>query len=195
MATVTESVLEITQEEFEKIITEEVTDITDEALVNFRTALENEGLVLTSQLKNSLTRFVIVNTVALLAKAEIQFEGYGRLKDMKKYTYNGAIPPVHKIEEFVRKEGVEKFSWIFYYRHLENRKSAFNSDERTVNRIAWAIAMNKKRFPTVKRTEESWYNENKMKYILEVKKRLRWRINTAVHRAFTGAFDQMSESN
>lgn len=191
MANVKESILEITQDEFEKIIAEEVGDITDAALTNFRTALEKEGLVLTADLKNSLTRFVISNTVAMVAKAEIEFNAYGRFKDMKKYTYNGAIPPVHKIEEFVRKNGIEKFGWVFYYRHLDKRPSGFASDERTINRIAWAIAMNKRRFPTVKRENASWYNENKMNYLNEVKKRLRWRINTVVHRAFTGAFESV----
>lgn len=185
------SVLQITQEEFEKIIIGEVSEITDEALREFQASLEKNGLVLTAELKNSLTRFILVNSVAMIGKAEIAFNAYGRVKDMKRYTYNGGIPPIQAMEDFVRKEGVDKFAWVFYYRHLKDRPSAFASDERMINRIAWAISVNKRRFPNVKRDNEGWYNENKMKYINEVKKRLRWRIANAVHAAQKGVFDDL----
>lgn len=189
-----ESVLKITQQEFEKIIAEEISEMSESALHDFREALEKNGLVLTSDLKNSFTRAIITNSVAMVARAEIAFNAYGRIKDIKRYTYNGYIPPVQAMEEFVRKEGLNEFAWIFYYRHLDGRKSAFQSEERLINRIAWIIAMNKRRFPNVKRNHDSWYNENKMKYINEVRKRLRWRIASAVHAAQRGVFDDMAES-
>ena len=187
-----ESILQITQAEFEKIIAQEVTEITDAALKQFRDALERNGLVLTNDLKDSLTKFVVSNSVAMIAQAHIEFNAYGRFKDMRRYTYSASIPPVHEMEWFVMKEGIENFSWILNYEHTKNRPSAFTSDARTINRVAWIIAMTKRRFPDVKRGYRgSWYNENKMKYINEIKKRLRWRIASAVHAAQRGVFDDM----
>lgn len=188
------SITQLTQKEFEDIVTEEVETITNEATKRFQEALERNGLILTADLKNSFVKFVVSNSVAMIAQARIEFNGYGRFKDMRRYTFRGHIPPVFEMEYFIMKEGVDKFQWILDYRHTKNRPSAFTSDNRTVNRIAWAIAMNKRRFPDVKRGYRgSWYNENKMKYINEVKKRLRWRISSAVHSAFRGAFDEFGK--
>lgn len=195
MANVAESLLKITQEEFEKIVAEEISDLSDAALRDFRESLEKNGLVLTADLKNSFTRNIITNSVAMIAKAEIAFASYGRYKDMKRYTYNGSIPPVQAIEEFVRKKGVNEFAWAMYSPNLKGRPSAFVSDERLINRLAWIIAMNKRRFPNVKRKTDSWYNENKMTYINEVRKRLRWRINSAVHAAQKGVFDEIGNQS
>ncbi len=188
-----EPIYKITQEEFEKAVAEEVNEITEAALQQFRNALERQNLVLTADLKNSFKKFVVANSVAMIAQAHIEFNSYGRFKDMKRYTYSQSIPPVHEMEWFIYKEGVENFGWIHDYKGLKNRPSAFTSDDRTINRIAWIIAMNKRRFPDVKRGYRgSWYNENKMKFINEVKKRLRWRINSAVHSAMRGRFDERS---
>lgn len=190
-----ESILKITQEEFEKAIAEEVNDITNAAVKQFRESLEKNGLTLTNDLKDSLVKFVVSNSVAMIAQAQIEFNAYGRFKDMRRYTYRQAIPPVHEMEWFIFKEGIEKFGWIHNYDGMKNRPSAFTSDDRTINRIAWIIAMNRRRFPDVKRGYRgSWYNENKMKYINEVKKRLRWRISSAVHAAQRGAFDEMAKA-
>ena len=188
-----ESVLKITQQEFEKAVAEEVNDITDAAIKQFREVLERNGLVLTANLKESFTKFVVSNSVAMIAQAHVEFNGYGRFKDMRRYSYSGRIPPVHEMEWFILKEGIENFDWIYKSKWVINRPSAFSSDDRMINRIAWMIAMNKRRFPSVKRGYRgSWYNENKMKYINEVRKRLRWRIASAVHAAQRGVFDEMA---
>lgn len=189
------SIVQITQEEFEKLVSEEVNDITEAAIKQFQDTLERNELVLTAQLKESFTKFIVSNSVAMIAQAQIEFNAYGRFKDMRSYAYaTGKIPPVHEIEWFVMKEGLENFGWIMNYRYTKDRPSAFISEQRTINRIAWIIAMNKRRFPNVKRGYRgSWYNNNKMQYINEVKKRLRWRIASAVHAAQRGVFDDMAK--
>jgi hypothetical protein len=181
------SVLEITKEEFDQAINEEVATIMAEAEKQFRAKLDQYGIRLTDTLKDSFARFITINSATMMAQAQIEFQGYGRFQDMKKYKYDAHIPPVHELEWFVMKTGVENFAWIHSYRFAKNRPSYFANDMRTITKIAWAIAMNKRRFPDVKRGYRgSWYNETKMGYIRDVRNRLRYRIHSAIHAAIHG---------
>ena len=178
----------LTTAEFQVIVNEEITRITGEAVSVFQNALQKDGLVLTEKLKSSFIKYVVSNSAAMIAHAQIEFQAYGRLKDLKRYSYKAHIPPVHEMEAFVWAKGIENFSWI--NKNATTRPSWFVSDARTINKIAWAIAVNKRRFPDVKRGYRgSWYNDNRMNYINDIRKRLRWRINAHVHGLMKSTFD------
>ncbi|MGI4832993.1 MAG: hypothetical protein ACRYFK_05970 [Janthinobacterium lividum] len=80
------------QDEFKRILDEEVRDYADRALGLLAQAIEAKGLVLTEELLHSLRTEVTAATAQNVAMMGVLFEQYGRIKDMKGYDRTKAPP-------------------------------------------------------------------------------------------------------
>jgi hypothetical protein len=128
--------------------------------------LEDEGLVMTGDLKKSLFREVRQNNSAWLTELAMQFEAYGRFKDMKELHYTKQAP-VDAMEKFVTKvmEGQVKNSTPFNFISGRPNGSMPRNRETAIRQLAWAIARSRLYQPIVIRKGKGWYIKNYMKEI------------------------------
>lgn len=129
------------QDEFKRILDEEVGDYAARALELLAAAIQAKGLVLTSDLLDSLQTQVVQASAQHVASMGVLFEQYGRIKDMKGITRTKA-PPIEALEEYVKKVGLSKFSYIPGY---TDRSKVLPVSSRAINRIAWGLARAKLR--------------------------------------------------
>lgn len=127
--------------------------------------LEDEGLVMTGELKRSLFKEVRQNNASWMTELAMQFEAYGRFKDMKEITYSQQAP-VEAMEKFVRKvmDGGGKYSPFTF---ISGRKNgSFPRDrEVAIRQLSWALARSRLYQPIVLRKGKGWYIRSYMKEI------------------------------
>lgn len=123
------------QDEFKRILDEEVGDYAARALELLAAAIQAKGLVLTSDLLDSLQSQVVQASAQHVASMGVLFHQYGRIKDMKGITRTKA-PPVEAIEDYVRKVGLDKFSYVPGYKYGQFPLASSTA----INRIAWGLA-------------------------------------------------------
>jgi hypothetical protein len=129
--------------------------------------LEEEGLELTGQLKGSLLREVRQNNSMWLTELAMQFEAYGRFKDMKEMTYSQQAP-VSAMMKFVEKlmDGKVKNGKPFQFVSGWKPHGSFpRNRELAIRQLAWAIARSRIYKPIVIRKGKGWYIKNYMKEI------------------------------
>jgi hypothetical protein len=78
-----------------------VTQLTAEMADYLRKHTRSNGLMLSGELIDSIEQSVTATAGELAIQAVIQFNTYGRFKDMKVLTYS-TIPPVDAMKRFVR---------------------------------------------------------------------------------------------
>jgi len=123
------------QDDFRRILDEELGDYAQRALEVLTQAIQAKGLVLTQELLNSLRTQVLAASAQHVATMGIQFEQYGRIKDMKGLSRTKA-PPLEEIEAFVKKVGVSHFQYVPGYKYGQFPLAS----KTAINRIAWGIA-------------------------------------------------------
>ncbi|QHV97940.1 hypothetical protein [Spirosoma endbachense] len=158
-------------DEFLEDFTEEAVEIAREAVEAFRRNIEAAGLELTDELKQDF-QYHVLRSVNMLTM-EFDFRHYGRFKDMSQLRWGIHMPPVEAMEFFIEKVGLGKFAYVYGYegKQVPTVKNA-------TRRLAWAIAMGRRRVPSVKRDYRgTWYNDGKMKVINAAKQRVRWRAS------------------
>jgi hypothetical protein len=128
------------QDEFKRILDEEVSDYAARALALLAQAIQAKGLVLSEQLLDSLRTEVVGATAQHVATMGILFEQYGRIKDMKGISRTKA-PPIEEIEAYVKKVGISHFEYVPGYKHGQFPLAS----KTAINRIAWGIARAKVR--------------------------------------------------
>ncbi|AEI46806.1 hypothetical protein [Runella slithyformis] len=169
-------------EELQREATELAEEITRDAVGYFEKAIERAGIVLSGDLKNSFEYEIIQTAGRLSVAGVIHFKGYGRFKDMRVLTY-ALMPPIETMEDFVEKVGLEKFAYVPGYSSIDvsNIKNA-------AKRVAWAVAMSRKRVPTVRRKSRSaWYNSTKSNFLNVMRGRMLDRAQSIVLRAMKEA--------
>ena len=124
------------EDEFKRILDEEVSDYAARALALLTQAIQEKGLVLTEELLRSLQTQVVQASANHVASMGVLFEQYGRIKDMKGLNRTKA-PPIEEIEAYVKKVGLSKFDYIPGY---TDRSKVLPTSSRAINRIAWGIA-------------------------------------------------------
>lgn len=149
--------------------------ISARGIKNLQDKLEEEGLEMTGDLQSSLFKEVRQYNQAWITDVALQFEAYGRFKDMKQMTYTQQAP--------VGKEG-EKGGMMDFVRNVMDGKGS-NSKSHTpftfvsgrkngtfpvdkelaIRQIAWAIARSRLYQPIVLRKGRGWYIKNYMKEI------------------------------
>lgn len=128
------------QNDFRRILDEEVGDYADRALQLLAAAIQAKGLVLTQELLNSLRTEVVGATAQHVATMGVLFEQYGRIKDMKGISRTKA-PPIEEMEAYVKKVGISHFEYVPGYKHGQFPLAS----KTAINRIAWGLARAKLR--------------------------------------------------
>ena len=123
------------QEQFKRILDEEVGDYAARALGLLAQAIQAKGLVLSQELLDSLRTQVVGATAQHVASMGILFEQYGRIKDMKGISRTKAAP-IEELEEYVKKVGVSHFQYVPGYKYGQFPLSS----KTAINRIAWGLA-------------------------------------------------------
>ena len=123
------------QDEFKRILDEEVGDYAARAVQLLAQAIQAKGLVFTQELLDSLRTQVVAATAQHVASMGILFEQYGRIKDMKGLSRTKA-PPIEEIEAYVKKVGVSHFEYVPGYRHGQFPLAS----KTAINRIAWGLS-------------------------------------------------------
>jgi hypothetical protein len=98
--------------------------------------LKERKLVLSESLLKSVQGKLATNLQTAGADIVISFEMSGRYKDMKKMSYQGAMPPVEAMLAYVQKVGVSKFKYVPGYQNAQSLPTA----DVAANRIAWGLA-------------------------------------------------------
>lgn len=86
-------------------VSEITSQISGRGIQQLEEKLADEGLVMTGALKSSLFKEVRQNNTAWVTEMAMQFEMYGRFKDLREMTYKQQAP-VDEIAKFVEK-GIE----------------------------------------------------------------------------------------
>lgn len=142
------------QDEFKRILDEEVSDYAARALGLLTQAIQAKGLVLTEELLRSLQTQVVQASANHVASMGVAFEQYGRIRDMKGIDRTKA-PPIEEIEAYVKKVGLSHFDYIPGY---TERSKVLPTSARAINRIAWGIARAKLRDNADVRPK-SWFSK------------------------------------
>ncbi len=142
------------QDEFKRILDEEVGDYAARALGLLTQAIQAKGLVLTEELLHSLRTEVVGATAQHVAQMGVLFEQYGRIKDMKGISRTKA-PPIEEIEAYVKKVGLSHFDYIPGYTERSNVSPVSSL---AINRIAWGIARAKLR-DNAQVKPKSWFSK------------------------------------
>lgn len=128
--------------------------------------LVDEGLVMTGALKSSLFREVRQNNTAWITEMAMQFEMYGRFKDLREMTYKQQAP-VNEIAKFVEKGMDGQIPGFTPFKFISGRKNGSFPLEKAeaIRQLAWAIARSRIYQPVVTRKGRGWYIRNYMKEI------------------------------
>ncbi|RAJ94197.1 hypothetical protein LX87_04082 [Larkinella arboricola] len=154
-------------EEFFDQFEEAAIELAQEGILWFQRAIEQKGLVLTEELRRDFNYRLIRTTHQLVI--EYDFRQYGRFKDMARLRYGTHMPPVEAMMEYVERHDLNVFAYVEGYpgKQVPTVKNA-------TARIAWAIAMGRRRVPSVARGYRgTWYNSTKMDIFNHAKKRVR----------------------
>lgn len=150
------------------LVVEQITNqISGRGIEQLKEKLQDEGLELTGKLKGSLKREVRQNNSAWITEMAMQFEMYGRFKDLREMKYDKQIPTEN--EDFKQwvgdvmegKNGKTPFSFI------SGRKGGSFPIEKAeaVRQLAWAISRSRLYQPVIQRGGRGWYIRNYMKEI------------------------------
>jgi len=144
--------------------------ISGQGIQQLQEKLEDEGLVMTGALKSSLFKEVRQNNQAWMTEMAMQFEAYGRFKDMKQMHYSKQMPVDEDsnkgFQAWVKEvmagaPGKTPFSFV-----SGRKNGSFPRDrEVAVRQIAWAVARSRIYQPIIQRKGKGWYIKNYMKEI------------------------------
>jgi len=141
------------QDDFKRILDEEVGSYATKALQLLAQAIQAKGLVLTEELLHSLHTEVVGATARHVATMGVLFEQYGRIRDMKGINRTQA-PPIEEIEAYVKKVGVSHYDYVPGYKHGQFPLASSVA----INRIAWGLARAKLRDNAQVRPK-SWFSK------------------------------------
>lgn len=105
--------------------------------------------------QNSFDHSMIKATGSQIARALLLFITYLRFADLKNKHWD-AMPPIDKMEQYVRDRGVEKFRRKFTAKY----KSIPSDTDKLINKIAWGIAIKIKQRGHLKKKRVPWYRKS-----------------------------------
>jgi len=121
----------------------------------FKQRAQSAGLVLTGEMIHSFRRYAAVEANGYV-EARLEMAGYFRMRDLRSMTYT-RTPPLAAMEAFVEEKGLNKFAFIPGYPTKNMIRPA--TDTAAIERIAWAIKMNRQRKPNVTRGYRGIYSD------------------------------------
>lgn len=126
----------------------------------FQGRMTKAGIVLTGEMLNSFRKFAAERGNGYV-QARLAMVDYARIKDLKSMNYS-RTPPLRNLEYYVEHVGIDKFAYVPGY--PKGVKPA--SETKAIERIAWAIKMNIKRHPNLKRGYRGIYSDPLLTEIL-----------------------------
>ncbi|MVM35288.1 hypothetical protein GO755_35025 [Spirosoma sp. HMF4905] len=149
--------------------------------------IEQAGLKLTGEMLNSF-RAIAAKEAGVFVESRLEMAGLFRLKDLRSMNYS-RTPPLVAMEAFVEKVGVSRFAYVPGYPTAHKIKPA--SELASVERIAWAIKINRQCYPSVKREYRGIYSDPLLKDVLPYLYRdLATASNLTALRAYKAVFSQ-----
>ncbi len=134
-------------------------DFAREFIRNRARDIRDRGLLNTNALLNSLYAKVINEPSKGVFLMLVFARTYGRYQDMRrKYTKAGGDELIKSLEEWVGKEGIEKFKRGKYAARLSDLPP-----QKVQNAVAWGIARKLTRVPGTRK--RSWWNKGKTRDI------------------------------
>jgi hypothetical protein len=169
--------MEALDEKKAKLITE-LQQLTAAAQRKMLASISNKKLVLTRQLQNSIrTEFKYLESQAIY-QITIGFEGYGRLKDLRRMQPGFDFEAMLK---FVQEVGVEKFAYIpGYYTDVQRRKPIDKT--RAEKRIAWGLSFGRNKKGEIRRKGKGWFNPIKGKLEFDLMRTVSQQLALAGHK-------------
>jgi hypothetical protein len=138
-------------------INDVLADWSNLTMLQLKKSIQDKGLEVTDDLLNSLRVEVVKGAATDLAKANFYFRLHGRFKDMRTVYKNfkgnkpqRGFPPIAAIEDFIRKEGLQKFKYVPGY-----KMGHFPAENIAIRRLAWGIAIGIGKRNTTK--AKKWY--------------------------------------
>lgn len=152
----------------EKLSKEQIDTLTNKILgqwyrqlyIKLNAELAAKNLKLEGTLQQSLNGYIQSAAGDVAAELRLYFEDYGRIQDLK-YRYNGKMPPLKAMMDYIDKVGLDKFKYVPGYPvgifPIGQSKSKYGNGERISKlRIAWGLS--KSRVAESKtRGNRKWY--------------------------------------
>lgn len=188
----------LTDAEWQTLLTELMEIIRREALVAMKKHLKKANLVLSGELEQSMYDNLKVDVAKIYGEVTVAFKSYGRFKDMKyldydkqwnqpdntgkKYSKGGSTDKnpaiVDMFVAYVKKIGLGKIKYIPGY--FTNKAKRMPTTDRTIQRVAWAMASNRLRQGRVKRSKAGWYNDAISEVRAKIRKPISERVAAAI---------------
>ena len=121
----------------------------------FKRRIQSQGIVLTGEMLDSFRTYAAERGDGYV-QTRLSMVGYTRIKDLRSMNYS-RTPPLQVLEDFVEKVGIGQFAYVPGYPTKNLRRPA--SDTAAIERIAWAIKINRKRHPNLKRGYRGIYSD------------------------------------
>ncbi|HEX8349088.1 MAG TPA: hypothetical protein VF598_03935 [Hymenobacter sp.] len=141
-------------DDFRRILDEELGNYSGRVLEILAAAIQKKGLVLSSDLLKSLQTQVLQASANQIAGMQVEFNQYGRIREMKYVNTTSNQAPIEELERFVRKRGVSNFQRVPGY----GDSRAPVTESAAVNRIAWGIARARLRDQSHPKPK-AWFNK------------------------------------
>lgn len=125
----------MSKEELDELIGRELQQWGIAVLQRLSAKIREQDLVLTGDLLKSLQYEVLKTAASGVVALQLSFEQSGRMKDMNRLNQR-KLPPIERIEEFVREVGVNNFAYVPGYISAKR----IPTESEAVKRIAWGIA-------------------------------------------------------
>jgi hypothetical protein len=141
------------QDEFKRILDEEVGDYAAWARGLLTQAIQAKGLVLTEELLHSLRTQVVAASANHVASMGVLFEQYGRIKDMKGLNRTKA-PLIEELKTYIKRIGINNSPYVPGCKYGQFPLAS----KTAINRIAWGLARAKLRDRADVRPK-SWFSK------------------------------------
>jgi hypothetical protein len=137
-------------------------DWAKETIAQLKSAIEAKDVVLTGNLKQSLSYILENDDDKVAARLSMIFTTYGRFQDMKSYQYK--VPPTKAMYDFVKKVGLDGFSHVNGYPKgikpigVAANSKKIDADEYVMKRIARSIAFSRMKKGWASQKQKEWWN-------------------------------------
>lgn len=127
----------------------------DKAEAAFRTRIQNAGVILTGEMLNSFRQYAAEKGEGYV-QAKLTMVNYTRIKDLRSMSYS-RLPPLDALEYFVETVGVGRFAYVPGYPTKNLVRPV--SETAAIERIAWGIRQNLRKYPNLKRGYRGIYSD------------------------------------
>ena len=142
-----------------------------EGVAYFQKAIADKRIVATEELLNEFEHVILEESNQIIGS--INFNEYGRYRDMKNLRWAGKAPPIDELREWVKVKGVSDFAWVPGY----EASGRVPTESIAIRRLASAISKSMGSVAVTNRKYKgTWYNETKMRLVNVTRARILNRV-------------------